>query len=80
MPYVKEDRRYLGANAENAGELNYQFTVLACRYIRTHGLSYEHINAVLGAFEGAKQEFYRRVAVPYEETKMEANGDVYDIG
>ena len=32
---------------------------------------------VKGAISGATLEFYRRVAVPYEESKIEKNGDVY---
>jgi len=32
---------------------------------------------VLGALEGAKQEFYRRKVVQYEENKIAENGDVY---
>jgi len=32
----------------------------------------------MGALEGAKLEFYRRVVVPYEEKKMKENGDVYN--
>lgn len=32
---------------------------------------------VMGAFRCAQQEFYRRVAVPYEDSKIAENGDVY---
>lgn len=38
--------------------------------------SYEELNALVGLLECVKLEFYRRVAVPYEETKREQNGDV----
>lgn len=31
-----------------------------------------------GALAGAKLEFYRRVAVPYENAKMAEHGDVYE--
>lgn len=40
-------------------------------------LNYQMINDVMGALESAKLEFYRRIAVPYEETKRKDNGDVY---
>ena len=36
------------------------------------------LDDVLGALEGAKLEFVRRVVVPYEERKMKENGDVYE--
>jgi hypothetical protein len=39
-------------------------------------VSYENFNAVMGALESAKQEYYRRVMVPYEEEKIKQNGDI----
>lgn len=84
MPYIKDYERQhyspIGGNvahATNPGQLNYQFTMLAKDYISMHGLSYTHINDVMGALEGAKLEFYRRVAAPYEDKKIKENGDVY---
>jgi hypothetical protein len=82
MPYVARDRRKaLGEFAEprTSGELNYQLTTKITAYLKDHKLSYSTINDILGALEGAKMEFYRRVAVPYEEKKIMENGDVYDI-
>jgi hypothetical protein len=61
----------------SAGELNYAITCLVRGYLRQNGLRYQQINDVVGALEGAKLEFYRRVVVPYEDRKMLANGDVY---
>jgi hypothetical protein len=90
MPYIKDfkqsrtETRRQALNpftkvleASDVGELNYQITCLARTFLRTHGTSYANINAVMGALECAKQEFYRRVAVPYEENKIKENGDVY---
>jgi hypothetical protein len=78
MPYIATNSR---ARAETMpltpGELNYAITILCKDYLAAAGLSYQHINDVLGALEGAKQEFYRRVAVPYEDGKIAENGDVY---
>lgn len=83
MPYIKEIRRvFLSRNPEDlnsAGELNYLFTELAKLYISKHGLNYNTINDIVGALEGAKLEFYRRVAAPYEGEKISQNGDVYDF-
>jgi hypothetical protein len=39
-------------------------------------LRYYHINKAVGVLECIKMEFYRRVAAPYEDTKIEQNGDV----
>ena len=79
MPYIPRNRRGAGIyyEAANSGELNYVFTYAICEYIRLHP-GYQGINDVLGALEGAKLEFYRRVVVPYETQKIEENGDVYE--
>ena len=85
MPYIKADRRaalennslYADPDPQNAGELNYLFTVTALEYIARMGKNYQHINDVVGALEGAKMEFYRRLAAPYEDIKVAENGDVY---
>lgn len=83
MPYIKQsDREYMDVGRSEftpvvPGGLNYQITCVIRTYVQVNGLSYQRINDVLGALEGAKLEFYRRVAVPYEELKMQENGDVY---
>lgn len=59
-----------------SGELNYLFTMLIKEYLR-NGVNYQKINDVIGALEGAKLEFYRRVVAPYEDEKIKQNGDVY---
>ncbi len=84
MPYINKNTRekfdndFSGNQAENAGDLNYMFTTLIIEYMEKHGLNYQRINDVIGALEGAKLEFYRRVATPYEEEKIKQNGDVYE--
>lgn len=82
MPYIKQaDRDRLNVNAaaliRTAGELNFVFTEIIKWYVETHGLEYKAINDVIGALEATKLEFYRRVAVPYEQGKIALNGDVY---
>ena len=81
MPYITDDSKTeimsKGLKEINAGQLNYTLTQLIKGYLGTN-FNYQRINDVLGALEGAKLEFYRRVVVPYEETKILANGDVYE--
>jgi len=81
MPYIHEDARgeldWADRHAETAGELNYMITVELVEYLDRKGLSYQVINDILGALEGAKLEFYRRVAVPFEQDKCVLNGDVF---
>lgn len=80
MPYIKTERRVaILQHSEfptTAGELNYIFTKMAWEYFKNNR-SYQGINDIVGALEGAKLEFYRRVAAPYENIKMEENSDVY---
>ena len=81
MPYIKWERRdkiFNGTHCQNPGELNFLLTRCIIEFLDTHGLSYQRINDVLGALEGAKLEFYHRVVVDYEEGRMSENGDIYD--
>lgn len=78
MPYIPQyDRDRAAIHPSKTGELNYALTVLCIQYFQEQGAGYTAINDVMGALEGAKLEFYRRVAVPYEDRKIEQNGDVY---
>ena len=84
MPYVIPEVRLALAPtsaepAHNSGQLNFQLTCLVDDYVDRHGESYFSINEVIGALECAKQEFYRRVAAPYEDKKCQQNGDVYNV-
>lgn len=86
MPYIKQEKRHefelTGANGhhpntETAGELNYEFTQKILNHLKINGRSYSVFNDVIGALEGAKIEFYRRVVVSYEDKKIQENGDLY---
>lgn len=82
MPYINSSRREeicprVNSIIDNPGELNYAITMLVKYYLANHGLSYQTINDIGFALEGAKLEFYRRVAAPYEDEKIQQNGDVY---
>ena len=80
MPYIES---YLRddldpiTNPRSAGQLNYVITYIVNQYLQESGVSYSNINEVIGVLECAKLELYARVARPYEDEKMEANGDVY---
>lgn len=84
MPYITEgarkevDFQFLNYNPRNAGELNYVLTLVCKSYFELNGGRYQQINDILGALEGAKLEFYRRLAAPYEDKKITENGDVYE--
>lgn len=59
------------------GELNYVLTRIVATF--TGHPSYSSIVHVVGVLENVKQEYYRRVAVPYEIRKRLENGDVYGV-
>jgi hypothetical protein len=87
MPYIKaKDRLSFDSCLSNisngingVGELNYCITKLCNNYVYDREKNYDHINRVIGVLECAKQEFYRRIASPYEDKKNLINGDVYDM-
>jgi hypothetical protein len=56
------------------GDLNYCMTRLIGQVMGS--TSYAKIAMITGVVENVKQEFYRRVAVPYEEEKIVQNGDI----
>lgn len=81
MPYIAQERRKQlkehNITDPTPGDINYAITEMIRDYWYQSAQNYQAINDVLGALEGAKHEFYRRVAVPYEDKKKKENGDVY---
>lgn len=87
MPYIKKEQRTVvdkeikaladairSAGKENrAGIMNYS---ISCLLKNLYELRYSEINEAIGMLECAKQEYYRRVAGPYEDKKIKENGDV----
>jgi hypothetical protein len=69
----------MGDRPTSPGQLNYLISMLISQYLDDRGTSYQTLNDVIGALEGAKLEFYRRIAIPYEEEKLVENGDVYGV-
>lgn len=82
MPYISRERRedlWRGwSGMKNAGELNYELTLTIIEYLDRRGISYQTMNDIIGALEGCKIEFYRRMISPYENQKIKENGDVYE--
>ena len=88
MPYIKDFERSrfsdtlkllrenVSFNGLNSGQLNYLITNICHIYMHHNGTRYREYNDVIGALEAAKLEFYRRQIVPYEDKKLEENGDV----
>jgi len=81
MPYISQQAREVidsGFHSPGtAGELNYAISKMINTYLRVARIDYAALNEVIGVLECAKLELYRRIAAPYEDSKMNKNGDVY---
>jgi hypothetical protein len=84
MPYIKlADKARLnnGINWNamkpgNAGELNYVVSQIVADYVIRKGLKYAVLAEVVAALQGSLDEFTRRIVGPYEDAKIEENGDI----
>lgn len=87
MPYIQEkdkteldhsiDQIINKLNDENLdGKLNYIITRIISGAYNIQEPKYSKINDIVGVLECAKLEFYRRIAIPYEDQKIKLNGDV----
>ncbi len=91
MPYIKpEDREkfddslsslmaqiIVQEDSSQAGVLNYCISAILNEVLKTRGLNYRNLNELVGVLECAKLELYRRIASPYEDLKIQENGDVF---
>lgn len=66
------------SEAAFAGLLNYACTRLALKIVRLRfgAMRYWLIAVITGIFQNIGDEFYRRVAMPYEDKQIAKNGDV----
>ena len=87
MPYIHKDKRstidfYLNSILEQiddktcAGDLNYILTKIIIAALGPNP-NYDRYNSIVGMLECCKLELVRRKLSPYEDTKIESNGDVY---
>ena len=67
-----------GSDGAFAGLLNYACTRLALQVVRRRfgRMRYWLIAILTGTFKNIADEFYRRLAVPYEDRQMAKSGDV----
>lgn len=80
MPYLDyetKERLLDHLYPETAGELNFCLTLMCQRYFSKSKRNYESHNAVIGALESCKQEWYRKQTSPYEDKKELDNGTVW---
>ncbi len=75
---ITREAQALDYDAAFAGLLNYTCTRLALMVVRQQfgALRYWLIALLSGTFKNIADEFYRRLAVPYENRQMARHGDV----
>jgi len=56
------------------GDINYSFSRVISAVMGE--VTYPKIAIITGVLENIKQEFYRRVAISYENLKIQQNGDI----
>lgn len=86
MPYIYDavrDDLEFRREPDNVGELTYVIQRSIAHYLLSKqaeqgGLRYQNFADVMGALEGARSDFERRILAPYEERKQAENGDVWD--
>ncbi len=85
MPYVKqEDRPRLDkvvaamkdAGVKVDGDLNYILYAFMIRHIKPSYNNYKNYRAEL---KECAKEVWRRKMVPYENTKIDENGDIFEL-
>lgn len=87
MPYIKaKDREQLDSCIEafdgeihTVGELNYVVTRIALRLLQRMGRNYNNISNIIGTLTLVPSEINRRLVHPYEDLKIQENGDVHEF-
>jgi len=91
MPYITQQQReplaesidtLLNIITDNdglEGKLNYIISSIVSGILETEGVNYTILNKMIGVLECAKLELYRCMASPYEDLKLEENGEVYGV-
>ncbi len=86
MPYIKSGinraiingwlEKFDYITLDGVGELNYAITRLISNYLGPE-MDYARLNSITGVLHDVAVEFDRRVVAPYEDKKIQENGDVY---
>ncbi len=91
MPYIKREQRHRYQavltelaglisqdRAERAGHINYVVSSLLDKVYGSE-MRYADHNEVIGVLSCIQLEFYRRKTAPYEEIKIESEGDLREL-
>lgn len=88
MPYIKQNQRKelikiidklsQEISRTEYGKINFVISKFIHNILEKNDeeIRYNDINNIIGVLECVKQEFYRKIASPYEDDKKEENGSV----
>lgn len=89
MPYIKQkDREVIDPSLQTfitdlktknmlgPGRMNYIISTLLTEFYPV-ARGYSGINEAMGVLSCVSSEYYRRLAVPYEQDKIAENGDIF---
>jgi len=84
MPYIEDEMKKEMKDAiddlsiwiHSKGDLNYVICELVGRFILDDNLTYTKISEKIDAVHDAETELRRRILIPYENIKIDQNGDV----
>lgn len=83
MPYITMEERAALLDTDlvlpiphTPGELTYLLSLVCTSYAKKKGSRYQQWCEILGSLEATKLELQRRYIGPYEQKKLETNGDV----
>jgi hypothetical protein len=84
MPYISKDSRHkfdkaikeLSTYISHKGDLNYVISEIVGQLLLKGEIGYTTISNWIDGVHGAERELTRRLLNPYEDLKIEQNGDV----
>lgn len=85
MPHIQEAQKpqidirveTLSRYVETKGQLNYAISKLLEAYVLRKGVNYDTLDEARAQAHGAAVEFERLILGPYEDKKIEENGNAY---
>lgn len=86
MPYINQERRrwilqdvyldvIIGRIALFPGDINFVISTIIWTIFNMYK-SYTTANMLMGVLQSVQTEFYRRAVAPYEDEKLQENGDL----
>ena len=82
MPYIEDANRRCDLSSSvavprNPGELSFTIATVIDDYFAVADQNFENLNAVKGVLDSLGCEIQRRFLDPYEEKKLQENGEVF---